>query len=115
MQIEPFYDKSTGTLTYVIYDPSSKDGIVIDPVLDYEPQSSSTATLSVDRVLAFAREHRLNIGMIVETHAHADHLSGAQFIVGSEVGQVEQGAVEAGVVEVDEPDALAVVDEVGGE
>jgi glyoxylase-like metal-dependent hydrolase (beta-lactamase superfamily II) len=80
MQIEAFYDKSTGTLTYVVYDTVGKDAIVIDPVLDYEPQSSSTATVAVDKVLAFLRQKRLAVRMIAETHAHADHLSGAQFI-----------------------------------
>jgi glyoxylase-like metal-dependent hydrolase (beta-lactamase superfamily II) len=80
MQIESFYDKSTGTLTYVVYDDVSKDAIVIDPVLDYEPQSSSTATISVDEILTFLRKHDLNVRMVAETHAHADHLSGAQFV-----------------------------------
>lgn len=80
IQIEAFYDKSTGTLTYVVFDEASKDAIVIDPVLDYEPQSSSTATICVDRILAFVKEHQLDIKMIAETHAHADHLSGAQFV-----------------------------------
>ena len=80
MQIEAFYDKSTGTLSYVVYDAASKDAIVIDPVLDYEPQSSSTATIAVDKVLAFLKEHELEVRMIAETHAHADHLSGAQFV-----------------------------------
>jgi glyoxylase-like metal-dependent hydrolase (beta-lactamase superfamily II) len=63
MQIEAFYDKSTGTLTYVVYDDASKDAVVIDPVLDYE-----------------LKEHGLHVRMIAETHAHADHLSGAQFV-----------------------------------
>ena len=80
MQIEAFYDKSTATLTYLVYDDVSKDAIVIDPVLDYEPQSSSTATIAVDKVLVFLKDKRLNVKMIAETHAHADHLSGAQFI-----------------------------------
>jgi glyoxylase-like metal-dependent hydrolase (beta-lactamase superfamily II) len=80
MKIEAFYDKSTGTLTYVVHDETSKDAIVIDPVLDYEPQSSSTATISVDKVLAFLERKQLDVKMIAETHAHADHLSGAQFI-----------------------------------
>jgi glyoxylase-like metal-dependent hydrolase (beta-lactamase superfamily II) len=80
LQIEAFYDKSTGTLTYIVYDDTSKDAIVIDPVLDYEPQSSSTATIAVDKLLAFLREHDLDVRMIAETHAHADHLSGAQFV-----------------------------------
>jgi len=80
VRIRAFYDKSTGTLTYVVYDEQSKDAIVIDPVLDYEPQSSSTATISVDKVLAFLEEQALQVRMIAETHAHADHLSGAQFV-----------------------------------
>jgi glyoxylase-like metal-dependent hydrolase (beta-lactamase superfamily II) len=80
MKIEASYDQSTGTLTYVVYDDVSKDAIVIDPVLDYEPQSSSTATISVDKVLVFLKDMGLDVKMIVETHAHADHLSGAQFI-----------------------------------
>jgi len=80
VQIEAFYDKSTGTLTYVVHDAASRDAIVIDPVLDYEPQSSSTATIAVDKILAFLKQNRLSVKMIAETHAHADHLSGAQFI-----------------------------------
>lgn len=80
MQIKAFYDELTGTLTYVVYDDVGKDAIVIDPVLDYEPQSSSTATIAVDKLLTFLREHELNVRMIAETHAHADHLSGAQIV-----------------------------------
>jgi len=80
MKIETFHDKSTGTLSYVVYDEVSLDAIVIDPVLDYEPQSSSTATICVDKLLAYLEEKRLNCRMIAETHAHADHLSGAQFV-----------------------------------
>jgi glyoxylase-like metal-dependent hydrolase (beta-lactamase superfamily II) len=80
MKIEAFHDKSTGTLTYVVYDEASKDAIVIDPVLDYEPRSSSTATLALDKVLDFLKNKELDVKMIAETHAHADHLSGAQLI-----------------------------------
>jgi glyoxylase-like metal-dependent hydrolase (beta-lactamase superfamily II) len=80
VKIKAFYDKSTGTLTYVVYDDLSKDAIVIDPVLDYEPQASSTSTVSVDKVLAFLEQQSLDVRMIAETHAHADHLSGAQLV-----------------------------------
>lgn len=80
MRIEAFYDKTTGTLTYVVFDDITKDAIVIDPVLDYEPQSSSTATIAVDKVLAFLQDRTLDVKMIAETHAHADHLSGAQLV-----------------------------------
>jgi glyoxylase-like metal-dependent hydrolase (beta-lactamase superfamily II) len=80
MQIETFHDESTGTLTYVVHNGIGNDAIVIDPVLDYEPFSSSTTTITVDKVLAFLKQNRLAVRMIAETHAHADHLSGAQFI-----------------------------------
>ena len=80
MRIEAFYDKTTGTMTYVVFDDVTKDAIVIDPVLDYELQSSSTATIAVDKVLAFLQDRQLDVKMIAETHAHADHLSGAQFV-----------------------------------
>ena len=80
MQIEAFYDNSTGTLTYVVYDEAGKDAVVIDPVLDFEPRSAWIATMAVDKVLAFLKDHHLNVKMVAETHPHADHLSGAQRI-----------------------------------
>jgi len=96
MQIEAFHDKSTGTLTYVVYDDVSKDAIVIDPVLDYEPRSASTATISVGKVLAFLEERKLDVRMIAETHAHADHLSGAQCV--KESYPEAQVAIGTGIV-----------------
>lgn len=76
--IEPFYDERTNTLTYVVYDPETRDAVVIDPVLDYEPAASKVWTESVDEVVAFVRKHELTLHWILETHAHADHLSGSQ-------------------------------------
>ena len=83
MNIETFYDTRTSTLTYVVYDPESLDAIIIDPVLDYEPKASKTWTDSVDRVVHFVKEHALKPHYILETHAHADHLSGAQRLKGA--------------------------------
>ncbi len=80
MDIKTFYDKRTFTLTYVVYDPSSRDAVVIDPVLDYEPASSKTWTESVDAVIDFVNKEKLRVRFVMETHAHADHLSGAQRI-----------------------------------
>jgi glyoxylase-like metal-dependent hydrolase (beta-lactamase superfamily II) len=80
MNIETFYDARTNTLTYVVFDPASKDAVVIDPVLDYDAASSKTWTESVDRVIAFINERRLRVHYVLETHAHADHLSGSQRI-----------------------------------
>ena len=80
MKIEAFFDNITSTITYIVYDPKSRDAIVIDPVLDYNPAASHTWTDSVDRVVSFLRQHELNLHLIMETHAHADHLSGSQMI-----------------------------------
>lgn len=78
MEIKTFYDKRTFTLTYVVYDAGSKDAVVIDPVLDYDPASSKTWTESVDEVIRFVNDQKLRVHYVLETHAHADHLSGAQ-------------------------------------
>ncbi len=80
MRIEVFFDERTSILTYVVYDLASKDAIVIDPVLDYEPAASKTWTESIERVLDFVATESLEVHFVVETHAHADHLSGSQLI-----------------------------------
>jgi len=80
MQIQAFYDKPTFTLTYVLWDEESKDAVIIDPVLDFNPLSVSTETKSASHVLEFVKKRGLNVHYVLETHAHADHLSGAQFL-----------------------------------
>ena len=80
MKIETLYDPATFTLTYVAYDPSSRDAVVIDPVLDYDPLSSSTSTVSLERLDAFLKKEALTVHYVLETHAHADHLSGSQWL-----------------------------------
>jgi glyoxylase-like metal-dependent hydrolase (beta-lactamase superfamily II) len=77
MKVETFFDKATFTLTYIVYDSKTKDSILIDPVLDYNPGSSKVSTESVEGVSKFIKENHLNLHLIMETHAHADHLSGA--------------------------------------
>ncbi len=81
--VESFFDPRTYTLTYVVYDPKSRDALVIDPVLDYEPVGSYTFTESVDKVADFIRRHELRLHYVLETHAHADHLSGCQLLAES--------------------------------
>jgi glyoxylase-like metal-dependent hydrolase (beta-lactamase superfamily II) len=80
MDIKTFFDPRTSTLTYVVYDPETRDAILIDPVLDYEPAASRTWTESVDQVVDFLRQRELKLHYILETHAHADHLSGSQAV-----------------------------------
>ena len=77
MIIETFYDPSTYTLTYVAYDQNTKDAIIIDPVLDYDPHASKTSTIGLDKIDEFIKENNLIIHYCLETHAHADHLSGS--------------------------------------
>ncbi|MBY0452787.1 MAG: MBL fold metallo-hydrolase [Bdellovibrionaceae bacterium] len=79
-QIKEFFDKNTWTLTYVVWDEKTRDAIVIDPVLDYDPASSKTSEDSAKAVIEFLRSKELKLHFILETHAHADHLSGSQII-----------------------------------
>lgn len=80
MNIKAFYDERTSTLSYVVYDSATRDAVAIDPVLDYEPKSSKTWTESADELIAFVKDNDLNLHYILETHAHADHLSGSQIV-----------------------------------
>ena len=77
---EAFFDAATWTVTYVVWDRASRHAAVIDPVLDYDFKSGHTRTASADKVLAYAQEHRLQVDWLLETHAHADHLSGAHYL-----------------------------------
>ncbi len=78
IQIKEFFDKATFTLTYVVWDPATSDAVVIDPVLDYDPGSSTVKEESVSAVASFLDRESLKVHFILETHAHADHLSGSQ-------------------------------------
>jgi glyoxylase-like metal-dependent hydrolase (beta-lactamase superfamily II) len=80
MDIEKFFDPATFTLTYVVFDPKTRDAVVIDPVLDYDVLSSQTSTTSITRVESFLRQNELKLHYVLETHAHADHLSGSQYL-----------------------------------
>jgi len=99
MKIQEFYDPSTFTLTYVVFDEATHDAVVIDPVLDYEPGASQTSTVSVDAVSRFVEREALTLRYVLETHAHADHLSGSQLLkqrhgaavaIGARITEVQQ-------------------------
>tara|TARA_R110002072_G_scaffold276051_1_gene437483 strand:+ start:225759 stop:226619 length:861 start_codon:yes stop_codon:yes gene_type:complete len=80
MIVKEFYDKRTGTLTYIVYDQASNDAVIIDPVLDYNSHSGKYFFESMELILSFIESHGLTIRMILETHAHADHLTSSLFL-----------------------------------
>jgi len=77
--VEAFHDPATFTVTYLVYDPSSKDAVIIDPVLDYNPVGSQTSTKSAKEIAARVDALGLQVHFVLETHAHADHISSAQW------------------------------------
>ena len=79
-EVIPFYDEATFTFTYLVIDPSSGRAAIIDPVLDYDLASRRIGTHSAERVLGAVAERGLAVDWILETHAHADHLTAAEFL-----------------------------------
>jgi glyoxylase-like metal-dependent hydrolase (beta-lactamase superfamily II) len=78
--VRAFFDEATNTFSYLVADPATKRAAVIDPVLDYDPKSGEVDIRSVEAVLAAAREAGYTIEWSLETHAHADHLSGSPYV-----------------------------------
>jgi len=79
-EVKAFFDDNTFTLTYVVYDAETKDAVVIDPVLDFNPASAQTSTERVDELTEFLKTTGLKLHYVLETHAHADHLSSSQLL-----------------------------------
>ena len=79
-QIQAFFDEPTNTVSYLVWDGDTYEGAVIDPVLDYDFRTGDCSAASADKILARAQELGVTIGQVLETHAHADHLSGAPYI-----------------------------------
>jgi len=76
-KVHPFFDEATWTVTYVVHSGQGSACAIIDSVLDYDPKSGRTRTVSADRVIDYVEDNALNVAWILETHAHADHLSAA--------------------------------------
>lgn len=89
--IEAFFDPDTGTVSYVVADDATSSAAIIDPVLDFDFKSGRTTTGSADALLAHLREQRLTLQWILETHAHADHLSSARYIQRQAGGRIAIG------------------------
>jgi glyoxylase-like metal-dependent hydrolase (beta-lactamase superfamily II) len=79
-EIEAFFDEATFTVSYLVADSASGRMAIVDPVLDYDPRSGKISTGSADRLLARVAERGGKVDWILETHAHADHLSAAQYL-----------------------------------
>lgn len=90
--VASFFDPITHTISHVVYDRSGGSAAVIDPVWGFDPKSGRTDTRQVERVAAFLREHELKLEWILETHAHADHLSAAQYLRHHFGGRIAIGA-----------------------
>lgn len=99
LRIQHFYDAATQTLSYAVADAASKQAAIIDSVLDYDEKSGTTTTASADALIAYVQQHGYRLEWILETHAHADHLSAAPYIqntlggkiaIGEHIDQVQQ-------------------------
>lgn len=97
--IHSFFDEPTNTVSYLVADQSTRQAVVIDPVLNYDHKSGEASVTSADAILRKAAEENFSIAMVLETHVHADHLSGAPYIklktsakvaIGEHIRQVQQ-------------------------
>ncbi|MEQ9812326.1 MAG: MBL fold metallo-hydrolase [Azospirillaceae bacterium] len=79
-EVIPFFDADTNTVSYLVADPASGTAAIIDPVLDFDAAAGTTSTRSADTVIERVRQRGLTVDWIIETHAHADHLSAAPYL-----------------------------------
>jgi glyoxylase-like metal-dependent hydrolase (beta-lactamase superfamily II) len=87
--VRGFFDEPTNTVSSLVFDPATGRAAIIDPVLDYEQSTGRASTRSADQILGAAATEGLGVDWVLETHAHADHLSGAPYIklkTGAKVG-----------------------------
>jgi glyoxylase-like metal-dependent hydrolase (beta-lactamase superfamily II) len=97
--VEAFFDPTTFTVSYVVHDPATMKSAIIDPVLDFTPRNGRTSTAPADAILAYVQREGLTVEWLLETHAHADHLSAAHYlhgltrapiVIGAEIATVQK-------------------------
>lgn len=98
--VKGFFDPATWTVSYVVYEKEGADCAIVDSVLDYDPKSGRTRTTSADKLIAFVQEKQLKVQWILETHAHADHLSAAHYLRKKLGGRIAIGAAITNVQDV---------------
>lgn len=91
LDIHPFFDEATNTVTYLVIDMATKQTAIIDPVLDFNPNNGAISSLSADRIISFIDENNLKTEWILETHVHADHITAAHYIKNKRGGQIGIG------------------------
>ncbi len=100
--VQGFFDPATSTVSYVVHDPATLQAAIIDPVLDFAPRNGRTSTASADALLAYVADRGLKPVWLLETHAHADHLSaahylrektGAPMVIGAQITRVQEAFV----------------------
>jgi glyoxylase-like metal-dependent hydrolase (beta-lactamase superfamily II) len=98
--VESFFDPATWTVSHVVHEGRGSACAVIDPVLDYDPKSGRTRTASADAIITFVHDNGLRMDWLLETHAHADHLSAAHYLRGRLGGKLAIGAAITDVQQV---------------
>ena len=98
--IKAFFDEDTFTVSYVVHDPETRRAAIVDSVLDYDPASGRTSSASADAIVAYVAEKALAIDWLLETHAHADHLSAAPYLQQKLGGKIAIGEHIAAVQQV---------------
>lgn len=89
IKIDAYFDDATNTMTYLVEDRATREAALIDPVLDYEPHRATLQTTSIDQILRQISERNLILRWVLDTHAHADHLSAADYVrqqTGAKIG-----------------------------
>jgi glyoxylase-like metal-dependent hydrolase (beta-lactamase superfamily II) len=90
--VKAFFDDATFTVSYVVSDPTTHRAAILDPVLNFDPVSGRCSTESADQIIAYLKGASLDVDWIIETHVHADHLSGAPYLKGHVGGKTAIGA-----------------------
>ena len=90
--VKAFFDDATFTVSYVVSDPTTHRAAILDPVLNFDPVSGRCSTESADQMIAYLKGASLDVDWIIETHVHADHLSGAPYLKGQVGGKTAIGA-----------------------